>query len=118
MYIPLYIKTEYSLLKSIIKVKDLIKKAQELNLKALAITDDNLFGVYEFYLECIKNNIKPIIGLEVTIDDLKILLYAKNNNGYRNLIKINESEKNIELLNKYSSDLICIVPYNNINKYN
>ena len=117
MYIPLYIKTEYSLLMSLIKIKDLVKYAKELNLKALAITDNNLFGVYEFYLECTKNNIKPIIGLEVTIDDYKILLYAKNNDGYKNLIKINESEKSLDLLNKYSNDLICILPYNYYNKY-
>lgn len=117
MYIPLYIKTEYSLLMSLIKIKDLVKYAKELNLKALAITDNNLFGVYEFYLECTKNNIKPIIGLEVTIDDYKILLYAKNNDGYKNLIKINESEKSLDLLNKYSNELMCILPYNYYNKY-
>lgn len=117
MYIPLYVKTEYSLLSSLIKVKDLIKYAKEHNINALAITDNNMFGVYEFYLECIKNNIKPIIGLEVSIEDYKILLYAKNNEGYKNLIKINENDKSLELLNKYSNDLICIIPYTYYNKY-
>ncbi len=118
MYIPLYIKTEYSLLKSIIKVKDLVKYAKELNLKSIAICDENLYGSYEFYLECIKNEIKPIIGLEVSIDDHKLLLYAKNNNGYKNLIKISEYEKNVKNLNTYNDDLICILPYEYINKYN
>ena len=118
MYIPLNIKTEYSLLDSLIKVKDLVKYALDNNLKALTITDNNLYGVYEFYLECTKNNIKPIIGLEVEINDLKIILYAKNNEGYKNLIKINKNEKNIELLNKYSNDLICILPYKSMSLYN
>ena len=116
-YIPLYIKTEYSLLDSTIKVKDLIEFALKNNLKALTITDNNLYGVYEFYLECTKNNIKPIIGLEVQINDLKIILYSKNIEGYKNLIKINEQEKTIELLNKYSNDLICIVPFNSLSIY-
>jgi len=116
-YIPLYIKTEYSLLDSTIKVKDLIEFALQNNLKALTITDNNLYGAYEFYQACTKNNIKPIIGLEVEINDLKIILYSKNIEGYKNLIKINEQEKNIELLNKYSNDLICIVPFNSLSIY-
>lgn len=116
-YIPLYIKTEYSLLDSTIKVKELVEFAKNNNIKALTITDNNLYGVYEFYLECTKNNIKPIIGLEIEINDLKIILYSKNIDGYKNLIKINEEEKTLELLNKYSSDLICIVPYKSIALY-
>ena len=82
-YIPLYIKTEYSLLDSTIKVKELVECAKTHNLKALTITDNNLYGAYEFYLECTKNNIKPIIGLEVEINDLKIILYSKNIEGYK-----------------------------------
>ena len=109
MFFPLYIKTEYSLLESTIRIKDLIKYALEHNYKALAITDNNLYGTYEFYKECINNNIKPIIGLEVIINNYKVVLYAKGEVGYKNLIKINEKEKSLELLNKYSEDLICIV---------
>lgn len=120
LYIPLYIKTEYSLLDSMIKIKDLIKLSKEIGYKALAIADNNLFGVYEFYTECIKNDIKPIIGLEIKIDNYKIVLYAKGNDGYKNLIKIYENIDNInlEILNKYSNDLICIVPFESINLYN
>ena len=117
MYIPMNIKTEYSLLDSIIKVKELVKFALDNNLKALAITDNNLYGIYEFYLECTKNNIKPIIGLEITIDDKKILLYAKSNIGYKNLIKINRYEKDINNLKKYNKDILCIVPYDSLNMY-
>ena len=120
LYIPLYIKTEYSILESIIKIKDLVEFAKEKGYKALAITDDNLYGIYEFYKECKKNNIKPIIGLEVTINELKVILYAKGDIGYRNLIKIFENKDNytIELLNKYNQDLICILPYESYEIYN
>ncbi|MBP3460907.1 MAG: DNA polymerase III subunit alpha [Bacilli bacterium] len=120
LYIPLYIKTEYSLLDSIIRIKELVKVSKELGYKALAITDNNLFGVYEFYRECIQNDIKPIIGLEVEIDKLKIVLYAKGNVGYKNLIKVYENIDNysIEILNKYSEDLICILPYESLKLYN
>lgn len=47
-YTPLYIKTENSLLESTIKIPDLIKKAKEMNLKSLSITDRSMFGVMEF----------------------------------------------------------------------
>lgn len=108
-YVPLYIKTDYSLLSSIIKIDDLIQKAKEYHYTALTITDNNMYGVMDFYKKCIKNNIKPIIGLEVK----DIILYAKNYDGYKNLIKINTNVKNIEIkdLEKYSSNLICIIPF-------
>ena len=49
IYTPLYIKTDYSLLSSLIKIDDLIKYSLKHNIKSLAITDDNLCGVIEFY---------------------------------------------------------------------
>ena len=87
MYTPLYIKTNNNILSSIIKIDELIKFALDNNLKSLTITDSNMYGAYDFYKECTKNNIKPIIGLEVSIPD-KIVLYAKNYEGYKNLIKL------------------------------
>ena len=88
IYTPLYIKTDYSLLTSLIKIDDLIEFALKNNIKSLSITDDNLCGVIEFYNKCINNNIKPIIGLELKIKDVNLVLYCKNYNGYINLIKI------------------------------
>ena len=88
IYTPLYIKTDYSLLSSLIKIDDLIEFANKYNIKSLTITDNNLCGVIEFYNKCIKNNIKPIIGLELYIKDVNLVLYAKNYKGYLNLIKI------------------------------
>ena len=88
-YTPLQVKTSYSLLQSLNEIKKLVSYAASLGYKSLAITDsNNMFGVPEFYGECKKNNIKPIIGIELSFDNKKILLYAMNNNGYKNLIKL------------------------------
>ena len=78
MYIPFFNKTTYSLLSSLIKVDDLIKYAKENNLKAIAICDDNMYGTMEFITKCQKENINPIIGLDIIKKDYKIELYAKN----------------------------------------
>ena len=114
---PLYIKTDNSLLSSLIKINDLIKYAKEKNINVLAITDDSMYGCIEFYIKCRENNIKPIIGLEIN----NVVLYAINYNGYKNLIKLStiksKEEVNINILRKYSDDLICIVPYHNLNNY-
>ena len=91
-YIPLKIKTNYSLLNSLIDIEKLVTVSKERNINVLGICDDNMFGVMDFYTICKKNNIKPIIGLEVIVDDNKILLYCKNYNGYKNLCYI--SSKN------------------------
>ena len=118
MYIPLGIKTDYSLLKSLIRIPELIKFLCDKNITAAAILDDNLFGSMCFYNECIKNSIKPIIGLNVKINTGNIYLYAKNYNGYQNLLKINTIIQERELtyvdLKSHSLDVICIFPYKSI----
>ena len=114
MYTPLYVKTDNSLLTSMIKIDDLIKFASEHNIKSLTITDNNMYGVMDFYHACINNNIKPIVGLEVTYKDLKILLYAKNYDGYLSLVKISSNEyKPIK-----DDNLILILPYESYSLYN
>ena len=121
-YVPLYIKTDNSLNESLIKIPELIEFAKKNNINALTITDNTMYGVMDFYKACISNNIKPIIGLEVLYKDNKIVYYARNYNGYKNLIKLSTilTERDIELddLEKYSSDLICLVPYTSISIYN
>ena len=57
MYIPLGVKTDYTLLSSLIKISDLINFALENKIEALGILDNNLCGVMDFYDNCIKNNI-------------------------------------------------------------
>ena len=115
MYTPLKITTDYTLLKSLIKVPDLITFLCENNIKVCGICDENLYGVLDFYYACKKNGIKPIIGLNIKIEKLNIYLYAMNFEGYKNLLKVHTfKEKNdltIETLKMYSDNILCIVPY-------
>ena len=121
MYIPIGIKSDYSLLQSLIKIPDLISYLLKHNIMACGILDDNLFGSICFYKECIKNNIKPIIGLDVCIQDKHIYLYAKNYQGYKSLLKINTIKQQRELqytdLISYKKDVICVLPYRSIDIY-
>lgn len=120
-YVPLYIKTDNSLQQSMIKIDALIKKAKKYNITALTITDNNMYGVMDFYKLCKENDIKPVVGLEITYNDNIVVLYCINYQGYKNLIKLSTilSQRNIELkdLEKYSNDLICLVPFNSISIY-
>ena len=120
-YIPLDIKTEYDLMNSLIKLDDLILYAQNNGIKALGITDKNMFGAYEFIQRCNKNNIKPIIGIEVSIDEDSLLIYAKNYDGYVALCNIvskcNIDGISIEDIKKYSPNIIVVTDYKTYNKY-
>ena len=119
--VPLNIKTNNYILHSMIKIKDLVYVAKENNLSALTITDNNMYGCIEFYKECKKNNIKPIIGIEISIPE-KIVIYAENYNGYKNLIKIttlkSEEKLSIDSLSKYCDDNLCIIPFESRARYN
>ena len=99
----LHVHTEYSLLDGAARIGDLVSRAKELGMDSLAITDHGaMFGVIDFYKECKKQGIKPIIGCEVYTAARKmtdkeperdkhqghLVLLAKNNTGYKNLIKI------------------------------
>ena len=121
MLCALEVKTCYSILSSLNRIDILTKKAKEMGYSSLAITDlNNMFGVYEFYLACLNNDIKPIIGIEVLFDDKRFILLAKNNNGYRNLIKIatiiSDREITFDDLKIYSKDIILIIPYSSYNE--
>ena len=120
-YVALEVKTSYSILESLNHIPKLIAKAKELGYTSLAITDENnMFGVMEFYLECKKNDIKPIIGIKLIIEDSELLLYAKNKEGYKNLIKlstiISERNLNIDDLIKYKHNLILVMPIKKFNE--
>ena len=103
---PIYLKTVYSFLTSIITIDDLIVFAQNNNLTSLCICDDNMYGVMEFIIKCNKSNIKPIVGLDLE----RCLLFAKDYKGYQNLLKLttikSERELNINDYKKYSGSLI------------
>ena len=111
---PIYVKTVYSFLSSLITVDDLVSFGKQYNLKSLCICDDNMYGVMDFIKKSNDVGIKPIIGLDVG----KVLLYAKNYIGYQNLLKLvtikSEREITIDDFKKYNCDLICVIKYENI----
>lgn len=120
-YIPLDIKTNYELLTSLIKTKDLITFAKSNKITSIAITDSNMFYDLGFYNECIKNDIKPIIGVTFNLENIKFNLYAKNYNGYKNLCKL-VTERNLNKLTfdyilKNCNDLKCILFFESIDYY-
>ena len=119
MFIPLKVTTDYTLMKSMIQIPSLVKYLKDNNINACGICDTNLFGSLEFYDTLKNNDIKPIIGLEVNIDDYKIYLYAKNYEGYKSLLKVNTMiEKNNIILNNINyDDLKVVLPYKYIDKY-
>ncbi len=100
-FVHLHLHTQYSLLDGAIRFDDLISKAKEQNMPAVAITDHgNMFGAAEFYLKCKKAGVKPIIGCELYlapesrfsrdargISDAAyhLILLCENMQGYRNL---------------------------------
>ena len=130
-FIPLHIHTEYSLLDGMIRVDDLVKYASENELPGIAITDHGvMYSAIEFYELAEKYNINPLIGCEfyVHTGDIKIhdsannplyhlILIAKNDKGYKNLIKLVSTawcegfyykpRINFELLKEHSEGLIC-----------
>ncbi len=102
-FVHLHLHTEYSLLDGAVRMKELMRKAAEFEMPAVAITDHgNLFGAIEFYQEATSAGIKPIIGCEAymapglmsdrpnTMRDAAyhFTLLAKNETGYRNLVKL------------------------------
>src|SRR5881392_2127421 len=102
-FVHLHLHTEYSLLDGSIRMKELMKKAAEFKMPAVAITDHgNLFGAVEFYQEAIRAGVKPIIGCEAYIAPgshkdrpasrrdaaYHFTLLAQNETGYRNLVKL------------------------------
>ena len=114
MYIPLFNKTTYTFLSSLLNVDDLINLAKDNNLDSIAICDNNMFGAMEFIKKCQANNLNPIVG----VDFKSRLLFAKNYQGYKNLLKLTsfQSEKNLsdDDFNRYRDNLICI-PFEKIN---
>ncbi|MCG2722092.1 MAG: DNA polymerase III subunit alpha [Thermodesulfovibrionales bacterium] len=134
-YVPLHVHTEYSLLDGAIKIKELVEQASAFRMPAVAITDHgNLFGAVEFYRLATKAGIKPIIGCEVYISSgsrfdkkqggeideasFHLILLAKDNHGYRNLVTLvtraymegfyYKPRIDMQLLEQYSGGLIAL----------
>ncbi|HDO23810.1 MAG TPA: DNA polymerase III subunit alpha, partial [bacterium] len=109
-FIHLHTHSHYSLLDGLAKIDDLVEQASKFGMPALALTDHgNMYGAIEFYKKCKKAGIKPIIGVEayVAIESMSqkrpnidskryhIVLLAKNETGYKNLIHL-VSASNLE----------------------
>lgn len=124
-FIHLQVATGYSLLSSTISIAKLVEQAKQYQFQALAITDHNvMYGAIPFYQECLKHGVKPIIGMTADIiSDIQpdkvfpLILLAKNNKGYHNLVKISsilqtKSPKGISLkwLKGYQEGLYGITP--------
>lgn len=135
-FVHLHTHSHYSLLQALPQVGDLVKKAKADGQIALALTDiGNMYAALEFYKACKKQEIKPIIGVELAvaprsrrdmehnIDDhtFRIVILAKNITGYRNLLKLvsrshlegfyaGQARADRELLSEYHDGLIAILP--------
>lgn len=116
-----YIQSSYSLLKSSIKIDELIKKAKKNNYTYLPLSDEkNLYGMYRFFKLAKKEGISPIIGMHFTfhyqIYQTSLLVYAKNDLGIKNLISLSthlqtsDAEIQIEDIKPYQEGLIFITP--------
>ncbi|MFH1971579.1 MAG: PHP domain-containing protein, partial [Patescibacteria group bacterium] len=131
-FIHLHVHTEYSLLDGLSNLKKLVNQTKELGMNSIAITDHGaMYGAIDFYKECTKKEVKPIIGVEGYITNVKIderperakiknnhlILLAKDHEGYQNLMKL-ISEAHLkgyyyrprfdrDTLIKYSKGLVC-----------
>ncbi len=134
-FIHLHTHSHYSLLDGLTKIQQMVKIAKDAEMPAIALTDHgNMYGTIEFYKECKKNGIKPIIGVEAYMTSgsrhdksasdpngkkyYHLILLAKNKTGYKNLIKL-VTKANLEgyyykprmdkeLLYENSEGIICL----------
>lgn len=116
------IRTSADLLKSTIRIEELIPFLLEQKAEACAIVNSKLYGLLPFYREVKKAGIHPVIGLTVKAQfheevELPLILYAKTNKGYKNLLKISSgvSIREDELLpirwlQGYSTDVVAVIP--------
>ena len=132
-FVHLHVHSEYSLLDGACRIKRLVSRAKELGMDTVAITDHgNVYGAVEFYNECKRQDIKPIIGCEVYVaprtrfdkegrldsSPYHLILLCKNEQGYRNLCKLvsiasiegfyGKPRIDFSLLEIYHEGLICL----------
>lgn len=89
MYSPLHIYSHYSVRRGLNTPKEIVKYCKKLGMTACALTDiNNMSGCIEFYKAAKDNDIKPIIGCNITTDRGSLILIAKNRKGYDELLKI------------------------------
>ncbi|MBX3117648.1 MAG: DNA polymerase III subunit alpha [Fimbriimonadaceae bacterium] len=131
-FVHLHNHTEYSLLDGANRIPDMVGHAKDMGMDALAISDHGvMFGVMDFYFECQKKGVKPIIGVEAYVapnghqkktgreenETYHLLLLAKDLEGYRNLCKLStiaaidgyyyKPRVDHDLLRQYSKGIIA-----------
>lgn len=113
-FVHLNVQTDYSFRRSFATVEELVKLADENDMKYLGITDDgNMFAVQEFYHECSRVGIKPIIGCKINAPNSdQLTLLAMSNEGYHNLMRLSTLQLTSGIkdgdIERYSNDLICL----------
>ena len=125
-FIHLRTLSSYSLSESALKIKNIINLAKQNKMPAIALTDNNnMFGAFEFALECSTNGIQPIIGSSINILDInyknkisQLSILVKNEIGYQNLLHMSSlsqtSENNsvgvyLKDFENYSEGLFCFI---------
>ena len=130
-FIPLHLYSGYSFLKSGILFKDLSKDLIKKGYKQVGLTDYNvMYGYPLFNKTLLNNNIKPIFGLDLHVNENLFTLIVKNENGYKNLCYISTYlEKRAGICSDFSeikdylSDLICVISsksskiFNSVNEH-
>ncbi len=95
-FVHLHLHSEFSLVDSTLRLKEMVKRTREMGMPAIAVTDQfNMFALVKFYLAAVKAGIKPIIGADVLITDLadpdhvsKLVLLCQDREGYLNLCQL------------------------------
>ena len=137
-YVPLNVRSSYSIGESICQIPRLVRKAREMGMSALALADANMCGVKEFHSACRSQSslqygslppIKPIIGLRVWIRErgvnAPLVLLAKNKDGYRNLVRLaSEAKLNcdnrsvavvpLEVVLRWGDGMMCLAGRNDL----
>jgi DNA polymerase III subunit alpha len=124
-FIHLHVYSAFSLLTSTATVEQLVRDAKAKGFSALALTDHNvMYGTVAFYKECLRNSIKPLLGLTVDVvstslenESFPLVLLAKNNEGFQNLIKISSAVQTkspegipVKWLKHYAAGLFAMTP--------
>lgn len=119
MFAQLDTKSVYSFMDSVVDLPSYVKRAKELGYQALGLMDrDNLYAAYHFAQLATKNGLRPLIGMEANLvyegRMIAFRLLAKNNQGYKNLMKLatelSSGQGEFTALSNYLNEIALILP--------